>query len=235
MITKKLHYVWVGGGPIPPTYQAYIDRWSVLMPDWEVVRWDEQNFDVHSSAYCRQAYEQKRWAFVSDYIRVKVLYDHGGIYLDTDEEMVQSLECFAQHQAFFGLESGPRLQAGVFGCQAKNEAVGAILKHYDQRGYLVNGKQDNTVVGTHFLEVLRGLYPDFEPKEQVTVLADGVVVYPSRYFCPDLATLRITDESYTIHRPMGSWLSPKDQLKKKLYVFVTQVKPLNWLYRKIKR
>lgn len=237
MIPKKLHYVWVGGAEIPAKYQAFIENWSRLMPGWEIIRWDETNFDIeNSSNYCRQAYEQKRWAFVSDYIRVKVLYDHGGIYLDTDEEMVQSLDCFVECTAFFGLEAGARLQAGVFGCQAKNHIVGQILAYYDHLYYEVDGRQDNTVIGTHFLMVLQKEFPEFVPKEpDAKDLGDGVVVYPSRYFCPDLATLSITKESYTIHRPMGSWLSPREKLKKRIYTTITSIKPLAWMYRKIKR
>ena len=120
------------------------------MPDWEVVRWDESNFDVNCSVLCKQAYEAKRWAFVSDYVRVKVLYEEGGIYLDTDEEMVQSLDRFAYHKAFFGMEAGLRLQAGVFGCEPKNEIMAAILEYYNQIEYIENDKQNNIVIGTHF-------------------------------------------------------------------------------------
>lgn len=236
MIPHKLHYVWVGGAPIPAKYQAFIDHWTELMPDWEIVRWDESNFDIeNSSDFCRQAYEHKRWAFVSDYIRVKVLYEHGGIYLDTDEQMVQSLERFAEHKFFVGMEPVNHIGGQVFGCEAKNEVMGAILEHYDSINYIEDGKQNNVVIGSHFAAVLEKLYPQFALKEEVQQLGDGVVVYPSTYFCPDLATLKITSDSYTIHRPMGSWLSPTAKLKKQIYTIITSVKPLRWLYLKIKR
>lgn len=236
MIPKKLHYVWVGGTEIPAKYQAFIENWSRLMPEWEIVRWDEMNFDVkNSSDYCRQAYAQKRWAFVSDYIRVKVLYDHGGIYLDTDEEMVQSLDCFAVHQMFVGMEPGNIIGAQVFGCQKGNSLMGKILDYYNQLDYLSEGVQNNTVIGTHFKNVIQQNYPELELKENVQYLGDGVVVYPSQYFCPDLMTLEITEESYTIHRPMGSWLSPRARMKKRIYTTITSIKPLAWMYRKIKR
>lgn len=206
-----------------------------MMPDWEIVRWDETNFDLLQSEFCRQAYEAKRWAFVSDYIRVNVMYNFGGIYLDVDEEMIQPLYKFALHKAFFGMEAGNRLQGGLFGCEKNSPVIGEILVHYNSLEYIKNGQQDNTVIGTRFVEVLQDRYPHFQLNEQIQELEEGVFVYPSRYFCPDLATLKITEESFTIHRPMGSWLNSQDKLKKYIYTFITKIKPFTWLYCKIKR
>ena len=213
MIPKTIHYIWVGSRTIPAKYQSFINEWSRKMPDWEIIRWDESNFDIeHSADYCREAYALKKWAFVSDYIRVKVLYDHGGIYLDADEEMIRSLDRFVEHSVFFGLEPGLRLQAGVFGCEPQNRLIGTILAQYDQMHYVVDRRPDNTVIGIHFQNILQEVYPQFVPTESApTILDGGVAIYPSRYFCPDLATLKITDESYTVHRPMGSWLPPNSR------------------------
>lgn len=236
MIPHKLHYVWVGGAPIPAKYQAFIDHWAELMPDWEIVRWDESNFDIeNSSDFCRQAYEHKRWAFVSDYIRVKVLYEHGGIYLDTDEQMVQSLERFAEHNFFVGMEPVNRIGGQVFGCEAKNEVMGAILAHYNGINFQIEPQSNTTVIGARFGQVLKELYPTLELKEEAQHLDQGVVIYPSTYFCPDLMMLKITDESYTIHRPMASWGDRRTRLTKQVLAFIASTPFLRAIYVKIKR
>lgn len=215
MIPKKIHYVWVGGNPIPKQFQAYINKWSELMPEWEIIRHDETSFDISSSLFCKQAFEAKRWAFVSDYIRVKVLYEQGGIYLDTDEDMQQPLDCFVNHKAFFGMENGNTLQAGVFGCEPKNEIIGQILKYYDSIDYIVNGKQNNTVIGSHFFHVIQSFYPSIQLKEEIQEIGSGIFIYPSVYFCPDIRKPLKDSNTYTIHRYAATWYTPSQKLKRK--------------------
>ncbi len=237
MIPRTIHYIWFGGAPIPERYRKFIDHWRTLMPDWEVICWDETNFDPRQCDYCREAYEAGRWAFVSDYARLKVLYDHGGIYLDTDEELIKPLDRFAGHKAIFGMEPGNRMQAGLLGCEPGSPVMRAMLDHYEGIHYLQpDGTQDNTVIGTHIAGVLQQLYPSFRYDSHITQeLESGVVVYPDEYFCPDLLGLKIGENNYAVHRPMGSWLSTGGRLRKNLYILVTRIRPLAWLYKKIKR
>lgn len=220
MIPKKLHYVWLGGNQIPEEYQNYIDGWAKMMPDWEIVRWDETVFDVNCSSYCKQAYEAKRWAFVSDYVRVKVLYDEGGVYLDTDEEMVRPLDQFTEHSAVFGMESGLKLQAGMFGCEPRSAVIGKILEYYNSINYIENSKQNNAVIGLHFENVLRKIYPNFRLCEEIQMLGNGVVVYPSDYFCPDIKKPLTNPNTHTIHHYAGTWLSKGQRMKIKFNDFI---------------
>ena len=242
MIPKKLHYVWLGGAPIPQEYQRYIDGWRDMMPDWEIVRWDETNFDIEGSCdYCRQAYQAKRWAFVSDYVRVKVLYEHGGIYLDTDEEMIRPLDKFAMHDAFFGMEAGKLIGGQVFGCERGHKLMKVLMDDYDNRAFVCRGNQDTTVIGNHIARVLMGVYPQFRPTDKLHELESDVFVYPSEYFCPDMRGPVDGPNTYTIHHYAGTWLSSGQRLKMKFNDFIGQrnAKQLSrikqWLKRRLNR
>lgn len=209
------------------------------MPDWEIVRWSEANFDIaNSSDYCKEAYAVKQWAFVSDYMRISILYEHGGIYLDTDEEVLQSLEPFLEHDAFFGLEPKNRVQAGVFGCIKGHPLMGNILESFNKLHFILpNGTYNLDIIGTaRIYPALHQAY-GYEPDEQkIDYLDEGrIAVYPSRYFCPDLMNLSRKADNYTIHWPAGSWLSSKDKLKQRLYIAASRIKPVMRLYRKLKR
>lgn len=235
MIPKKIHYIWFGGREEPSEVERFKSTWRSAMPDWEIVRWDESNFDVHSNVYCSQAYQARKWAFASDYARLKVLYDNGGIYLDTDEEAIRSLSPFLHHKAFFGMEPGNLLQAGVIGSEKGSECIAKILDYYEDLQFKdADGSYNQYVIGSHMAKVLSKEY-GFVLKEEIQCLEDSIVVYPSSYFCPDLATLKVTENTYSIHRPMGSWLSPTAKLKKNVYQFITRQAPLRWLYHRFYR
>ena len=102
MIPKKIHYCWFGGNPLSEEVKRYIASWKKYCPDYEIIEWNESNFDVMENAYCKEAYEAKKWAFVSDYARLKVLHDHGGFYMDDDVEVVKSLDPLRVYDALSG-------------------------------------------------------------------------------------------------------------------------------------
>lgn len=233
MIPKIIHYVWIGGNPIPPKNQRYIDHWKKILPDWEFRLWNESNFDMSASAFLQKAYDCKKWAFASDYIRIKVMYDIGGVYLDTDEELIQSLDPFLFHDAFWGLESGLRMQAGVFGCIKKHPILGEILEYYNNLDF--KNEANPLVIGDHIYKIIKEANPSLELKEEIVSIDGNMVIYPSHYFCPDLATLNINENSYTIHHPMGSWLPFRAKIRKRLYLFLVSNKLFRLLYRVIKR
>ena len=105
MIEKKIHYCWFGKGEMKPLMKKCIKSWKKYCPDYEIIEWNEDNFDVNSTLWTKQAYEAKKYAFVSDYVRLKVLYEHGGIYMDTDVEVVKPIDEFLSHDAFCGYET----------------------------------------------------------------------------------------------------------------------------------
>ena len=136
MIPKKIHYIWVGGNPLTPLAEKCIESWKKYCPDYEIVRWDESNFDVNQNQYCKEAYENKKWAFVSDYIRLKVLYEEGGIYMDTDVEVVKPLDKFLSNPAFSGFENDTMIPTGIIASEKNNPWVDKLLKKYDDKHFI---------------------------------------------------------------------------------------------------
>ena len=113
MIPKKIHYCWFGRNEFPPKAQKCLASWKKYCPDYEIVEWNEDNFDVNQNAYTKMCYEQKKYAFLTDYIRLVVLEEHGGIYFDTDVEAVRSFDDLLDQPAFFGFEDNDHVNTGV--------------------------------------------------------------------------------------------------------------------------
>lgn len=120
-IPKVLHYCWFGGAPKPKNIQNCIRSWKKYCPDYKIIEWNEQNFDVSQSLYTRQAYDARRWAFVADYARLKILYEQGGIYMDTDVELLRPLDDLLAYPAFFGFQHNNEVATGLgFGAEARS-------------------------------------------------------------------------------------------------------------------
>ena len=115
-IPKTIHYIWFGGKPLPPMAERCISSWKEHCPDYEIVRWDEDNFDSGGNRYFEEALAAKKWAFASDYARLKVLVEHGGIYMDTDVEVLHPLDRFLEEDAFSGFETPSRISTGLMAC-----------------------------------------------------------------------------------------------------------------------
>ena len=139
MIPKKIHYCWFGGNPLPQDAKDYIESWKKYCPDYEIIRWDESSFDINSVPYVKEAYENRKWAFVTDYVRLYALYTQGGVYMDTDVELLKPIDCFLEHEAFSGFESETSVPTGIMASEPKQKAIGDLLKDYDGR-HFVNDK-----------------------------------------------------------------------------------------------
>ena len=218
MIPKKIHYCWFGGNPLPESAKKYIETWKKYCPDYEIIEWNESNFDVNQNQYCKEAYEAKKWAFVSDYARFWILYKHGGVYFDTDVEVIKPLDSIIEKGPFMGCErdadkSGataiavaPGLRLGV------NPGLGLykeILDLYDTLHFKNNdGSLNLKTVVQYTTEIL--VKHGLKNTNQIQKCA-GVYIYPREYFCPkniDTGALEITENSYTIHHFEGTWLTP---------------------------
>lgn len=217
MIPKIIHYVWVGGKPLTPLAEKCIASWKKYCPDYEIKRWDETTFDVNQNEYCKQAYESKKWAFVSDYIRLKVMYDFGGIYMDTDVEVIKPLDAFLDNHAFSGYEDKDTIPTGIMASEKQGKWVGELLKDYDTKKFI---KEDGSFnLETNVVQITnttKKMYPNIVLNNTLTKCED-VVFYPKDYFCPiDLITnkKKITKNTCTIHWFAGSWLSGKTRCKK---------------------
>ena len=121
MIPKVIHYCWFGGNPIPEKDRRYIEGWKEKCPDYEIIEWNERNYDVSKNKYMAQAYEEKKWGFVSDYARLDLVYQYGGIYFDTDVELLKPLDNLLELEMFCGFESTKYVNFGIgFGAEKEN-------------------------------------------------------------------------------------------------------------------
>ena len=134
MIPKIIHYCWFGGQPKPEIVLKCIGSWKKYCPDWKIIEWNESNFDVSQHPYMKEAYKIKKWAFVCDVARLLLVYNYGGVYLDTDVELHASLNKLLPENAFFIFESDIYINTGLgFGCEKEHKSVGAMLRYYDNK------------------------------------------------------------------------------------------------------
>ena len=136
MIPKKLHYIWLGNNSKPNLMDICINSWREKLPDYEIIEWNESNLDfeneINNNAFLKECLDRKLWAFLSDYFRMKVLYENGGIYLDTDMQIIKSLDEFLEDDFFIGLESEDVISAGIIGAIPHHEVVKDILDFYKE-------------------------------------------------------------------------------------------------------
>ena len=218
MIPKIIHYCWFGRGTMPDSALQCIESWHRCMPDWEFVRWDEESFDISSFHYAQEAYEMKKYAFVSDVARLYALDSYGGVYLDTDVLVYKSFEPLLGYRAFAGFEGSKHCPVGtcVIGSEAHGEWVGRQLADYEWRRFLLpEGGMDmttNVAYITAKMErdgfVANGLEQDF----------GGIHVFPVDFFCPRHTTGEYfrTENTYCEHLGIGSWVDAGSSWKSRI-------------------
>lgn len=214
MIPKIIHYCWFGGNEKPKLAKKCIESWKKFCPDYEIVEWNEQNFDVNMNAYTKMCYENKKFAFLTDYVRLFVVEKYGGIYFDTDVEVLCSFDDMLDNEAFFGFENSEYINTGVgFGAEKSNILVIQMLEEYAK---LLDGKHG--VISCPELNtkalVKYGLRCD-GTKQQLEYGA----VYPIDYFNPyDDTTGRIqkTKNTHSVHWFAKSWMGSKQKLRNKI-------------------
>ena len=190
MIPKIIHYCWLGGNPLPEDAQKCIASWKKYLPGYEIKEWNESNFDVNCCPYVREAYQAKKYAFVSDYARFEVLYREGGLYFDTDVEVIRNMD----HIVAPGLGLGVAPGLGL---------LHELLEFYQAKEHF--SVEDGTVVDyTTALLRKHGLVEEHR-LQQVA----GVTIYPVDYFCPMDSTtgiITLTDNTVSIHHYSCSWI-----------------------------
>lgn len=214
MIPKIIHYCWFGGNPKHELIQNCINSWKKYCPDYEIIEWNEDNFDVNICRYTREAYEAKKWAFVSDFARLYVLYHHGGVYFDTDVEVLRPIDEFLADSAFTGFEANDSPVTAVMGAEKNHPLFGQLLEYYNDVPFINGDGSFNMLTNTHIITdifVKKGIR--MNGKKQII---EGMTVYPQILFCPNNFT-RIFDKhsrkSYTIHHFDQSWKSEKTEKK----------------------
>lgn len=216
MTPKIIHYCWFGGNPLPDDAKKCIGSWKKFFPEYEIKEWNERNFDVNCCDYVKEAYAAKKWAFVSDYARFWILYHEGGLYFDTDVEVIKDMSNIIAQGAFMGCETDDKCNPGLgLGANPSLGLYKEILDYYEKIHFLIEGNTTETVV-THTSKILKshGWVGNGEI-EQI----EGVTIYPPEYFCPmDYKTgkLNITPNTQSIHWYTASWQSSYSKAKTKL-------------------
>ena len=145
MIPKKIHYCWFGGNPLPEETKIYIESWKKYCPDYEIIEWNEKNFDLNCNIYIQEAYQAKKWAFITDYVRLYVMYNYGGIYMDTDVEVIKSLDPYLNNKAFSGFETFTDIPTGIMASEKGFPLFKEFLDYYKDRHFIMNdGSYDMT-------------------------------------------------------------------------------------------
>lgn len=208
MIPKVIHYCWFGGNPLPENVKAFIATWKKYCPDYQIKEWNERNFDIHSLPYVEEAYKNKKWAFVSDVARLNALVTEGGIYMDTDVEVVRSLDTLLNNKAFLGFEGTQYIATNMMGCEANHPFFKHFLDSYSTRKFVKeDGSLDQTTNVEEITKLLQEKYNlQMNGKEQ---MAGDIHIYPTDRFSPyDYITgiLKKTPNTYTIHWFDKSWI-----------------------------
>ena len=232
MIPSIIHYCWFGGRPLPPSALRCIASWKKWLPNCEIREWNEQNFDVNAHPYTREAYAAGKFAYVSDFARYKILEEHGGMYFDTDVEVITSLEDLLEKGAFMGIEQGTPISVNPglgAGCPPQHPFFKEMCRYFESLSfYNPEGKPTAgfVVPGTtkHLLQ------HGFKRENRYQEVA-GVSIYPADYFDPmDNATgkIKLSINTRTIHRSGRTWSNQRS-----FYIWLSRLWHRTWLYRLI--
>lgn len=219
MIPKKIHYCWFGRGQMPDLAVMCVNSWKKYLPDYEIVLWNEDNFDINSNKYVKEAYESKKYAFVTDYVRLYALYHHGGIYMDTDVEVLRSLDAFLENSFFIGCEKDDLIQTGLIGSQPNNKIIKRILSYYDDKKFILENGSLNLLSNPQIFTPILSEEYGWIPQNTYQTLSDGIVVYPIDYFCAkdwNTGVINISENTHAIHHFSGSWHTKTDKFKNKI-------------------
>lgn len=213
-MVKKIHYCWFGRGEKSALILKCIDSWKKFFPDFEIVEWNEDNFDVRINRYSSQAYDLKKYAYVSDVARFDILYKEGGLYFDTDVEVIKPFGDLLNDAAFSALETDKYIAPGLvlWVAEPQNPIIKEVIDYYNSASYCdENGNIVQGTVCSIFTDIMRR--HGFTEGNDVKHL-DGMTIYPKEYFCPfDDATgvLKKTENTYAIHWYAKSWM-PKSKV-----------------------
>lgn len=226
-IPKIIHYCWVGKKEKPQEVIETIADWTRKLEGYKIIEWNEDNFDIGRTCnYVQEAYAAKKWAFVTDYMRLKVLYKYGGIYLDTDVSIVKSFDSLLEQPLFMGSESKYSICTAVIGAQAHSFLLRELLELYEGRRFIdKNGTMDQTPNSLYIYSFLNKRFGYMKSSLKKTEY-DGCVIYPSEYFSPiNYNTMRcnITDNTYAIHYYNGTWKGKKERTKGKVLAIITRI------------
>ncbi len=217
MIPKIIHYCWFGGKELPTDVKSCISSWQVYCPDYEIKRWDENNFDVKSHPFMNAAFQSSNWAFVSDYARLKIIYEYGGIYLDTDVELIHSLDSLLDNKCYIGIQQNEKLcNTGLgFGAEKNNVIIKKMMDVYDE---IVFDETKKNTFACPWLNDKILTEIGYQHSNEVEFLED-ITIYPPRFFDPypsgkgyDL----MCEDTFSSHHYAATWTSGANRWKRKV-------------------
>lgn len=217
-IPRIIHYCWFGPKPIPKFVKKCIKSWKKYLPDYEIILWNEKNFDVNDHIYTKEAFEKKKYAFITDYVRVYILYTYGGIYLDSDVEILKNIDKFLIHSAFSSFEHPDFIPTGLMAAEKENMWMKAILDHYKDKHFINKDGSLDIIANTRIITDISVNNFGLIKNNEYQILPGDTHIYPKEFFCPwdwNNNVARPTNNSYAIHHFSGSWVP--NSLKFKVY------------------
>jgi mannosyltransferase OCH1-like enzyme len=219
MIPKIIHYCWLSGDAYPQKIRKCLESWKKFLPEYEIILWDTKRFNINDSIWVKQAFEHKKYAFAADYIRFYVLYYYGGIYLDSDVEVLKNFDDLLNLPYFVGAEKAGTIEAAVMGAEKGCDWIKICLDYYENRSFVL---PDKTLDIKKLPEIMNDVILAIKPITRLTDeeiqniknsnMGDAVYIFPDYYFSPKLFDSReiiITSHTYTIHHYQNSWFSKK--------------------------
>lgn len=214
-IPKIIHYCWFGNKEKPTVVKKCIESWKRFLPDYKIIEWNEESFNININKYVKEAYQNHKYAFVSDYVRVYALYNIGGIYLDTDVEVFKSLDKFLNEESFWGFEEKNYIATSTIGSRKGNKLIKSFLDFYEEKTYfeMIESVETSTNV-----QIVTNIMRDigFKMSGEKQCIKNIGTIYPQDYFSPyDYINLidKSNENTYTKHHFYKSWISKKDKLK----------------------
>jgi mannosyltransferase OCH1-like enzyme len=224
MIPKKIHYCWLSGEEIPEILQKSMSTWKKFLPDYELILWDKNKFDINSVDFVKEAVNVKKWAFAADYIRLHAVYTQGGIYMDTDVIVKKNFDKFLEHDFFSAVENDAKknkdlknekpkhlINAAIFGSVAGHSYLKNCMDWYKDKHFILpDGSLLNSLVAPDIYTEVAEKY-GFSGKDELQKLSDGMVIYSSKIFSNNKT--KYTKETFAIHWCYGNWRD-KNMIKK---------------------
>lgn len=223
MIPKRIHYFW-GEPDRPPLMKKCLKSWDIYLPEYKQFEWGINNYDVNKHPFTTKAFAEKKWAFLSDYIRLDMLFQHGGVYMDTDIEVIKPLDNLLHAGVVLGMESGTHVNPSIFAARPRHWFIKEVMDEYSVLDEYIPVPVIMTKVLNRYVKELRNEYREYK----------DIIIYPTEYFYPfgfneKFTPNCITKNTYTIHWWNYSWGDGKVKILKRLGLLSIAIRIKNWI------